>query len=163
MRAESQLKVLRLRDVGFGLPVVAVVTALADRRCPLGEPKDLVVSAKAQAGFAKAFGLSWADALASGNVYNATQACAKLGITADELDQKWSTLNRGGAKPTLLKFGGGFYCGHVDGLFVINGFYMSVTALLLLLLRPRAAAAAPAGLPRLPCLRYYSSYYSYFS
>ena len=117
------------------------------------EPKDLVVSAKAQAGFAKAFGLSWADALASGNVYNATQACAKLGITADELDQKWSTLNRGGAKPTLLKFGGGFYCGHVDGLFVINGFYMSVTALLLLLLalRPRAAAAA-AGLPCPPCL-----------
>ena len=50
--------------------------------------------------------------------YNAADACEKLNITADELDTKWSKLTR---NTNLLKFGGGFYCGQVDGIFVMNG------------------------------------------
>jgi hypothetical protein len=43
------------------------------------DPKDLVVQEKAQADFAKAFGVTWADALASGQVYNATQVRPRRG------------------------------------------------------------------------------------
>merc|ERR1712194_638450 len=38
-------------------------------------------------------------------------------------DAKWGPLKVG---TSLLKFGGGFYCGKVDGIYVINGFYMSM-------------------------------------
>jgi len=86
------------------------------------DPKELVVPAKGQEGFEKMFGLSWAAALESGNVYNAKQACEKLGISSSELNTKWSDLSRG---KDLIKFGGGFYCGKVDGLFIMNGFYMT--------------------------------------
>jgi hypothetical protein len=89
------------------------------------DPKDLIVPAKGQAGFETMFGLSWKDALASGNVYNAKQACEKLGIDGFELEKKWGQLSK---KTDMIKFGGGFYCGKVDGLFVLNGFYMSMRA-----------------------------------
>jgi nucleoside diphosphate kinase len=67
-------------------------------------------------------------------VLNAIDACAKLGIDAHEMARRWSASKDAN---TLLKFGGGFYCGKIDatvtaipaaptGLFVINGFYMSM-------------------------------------
>lgn len=87
------------------------------------KPCELNVPSKGQAAFEKAFGEAWTDAVAAGKVYNAKDACAKLGINAEELDAKWSTLKRG---TNLLKFGGGFYCGQVDGIYVMNGFYMSM-------------------------------------
>merc|ERR1719433_314434 len=37
-----------------------------------------------------------------------------------ELGAKYDKLKKG---ETLIKFGGGFYCGKVDGVYVINGFY----------------------------------------
>ena len=86
-------------------------------------PSDLNVPAKGQAAFAKAFGTDWTDAIKANTVYNAAGACKKLGIDGGELDAKWSKLTRG---QNLIKFGGGFYCGEVDGIFVINGFYMSM-------------------------------------
>merc|ERR1712039_439112 len=46
-----------------------------------------------------------------------------LGLMFDELGAKWGTLKK---EVNLLKFGGGFYCGEVDGIFVINGFYMDM-------------------------------------
>jgi hypothetical protein len=85
----------------------------------------VIVPAKGQEEFEKMFGMSWKDALASGNVYNAKQACEKLGCDGLGLEKKWGNLNK---KTELLKFGGGFYCGKVDGLFVLNGFYMSMRA-----------------------------------
>eukprot|EP00429_Kryptoperidinium_foliaceum_P134161 CAMPEP_0176281234 /NCGR_PEP_ID=MMETSP0121_2-20121125/50193_1 /TAXON_ID=160619 /ORGANISM="Kryptoperidinium foliaceum, Strain CCMP 1326" /LENGTH=311 /DNA_ID=CAMNT_0017621569 /DNA_START=53 /DNA_END=985 /DNA_ORIENTATION=- len=87
------------------------------------KPAALTVQPKAQAQFQKTFGLSWSDALSKGMVYNAMDGAAKLGITFDELGAKWGTLKK---DVTLLKFGGGFYCGKVDGIFVINGFYMDM-------------------------------------
>jgi hypothetical protein len=76
------------------------------------------------------FGLSWEDALATGNVYNALDACAYLEITADTLDQLWGTCK---SDKKLVKFGGGFYCGliAVEGktpVYVFNGFFMSMRA-----------------------------------
>jgi hypothetical protein len=41
-------------------------------------------------------------------VYNALDGCAKLGITADQMDAQWALCKKAGK---LVKFGGGFYCG----------------------------------------------------
>lgn len=96
--------------------------AIAEKAVVL-KPTQLAPSAKALAEFEKAFGLPWTEALANGMVYNARDACAVLGVDGEGLDKKWSTLTRG---TNLIKFGGGFYCGQVDGIFIINGFYMSM-------------------------------------
>ena len=97
--------------------------------------------------FQKQFGLSWEAALSQGVVFNAMQACQKLGITADELDKKWGQAKKVPlAAPhlwwwfvlqsdhddivlqnkKLVKFGGGFYCGEIDGIYIFNGFFMSM-------------------------------------
>lgn len=96
--------------------------AIAEKAVVL-KPSALAPSAKALDAFGKAFGLPWTEALAKDLVYNARDACAKLGVDGEGLDQKWSTLKRG---TNLIKFGGGFYCGQVDDIFIINGFYMSM-------------------------------------
>lgn len=36
------------------------------------------------------FGLKWAEALEQGLVYNAVDACAKLGIDGEQLDRIWA-------------------------------------------------------------------------
>jgi nucleoside diphosphate kinase len=86
-------------------------------------PDQLNVQPKAQDTFEKTFGLKWEDAVKSGKVFNATDATKTLGITSAELEGKWRTLKAG---TNLLKFGGGFYCGQVDDIFVINAFYMAM-------------------------------------
>ena len=53
---------------------------------------------------------SWKDALEQGFVYNLVDGAAA------ECDK----LKKG---ETMLKFGGGFHCGKVKEVFVINGFY----------------------------------------
>jgi nucleoside diphosphate kinase len=69
------------------------------------------------------FGLEWKDALASGKVFNAMDGCAKLGIDADALDKKWGEAKKA---DKLVKFGGGFYCGLIDDIYIFNGFFMSM-------------------------------------
>merc|ERR1712159_654019 len=74
------------------------------------------------------FGLSWADALAGGRVFNALDACADLGIDADEMDKQWGIHKKA---DKLIKFGGGFYCGHIEiegkePCYVFNGFFMAM-------------------------------------
>jgi adenine phosphoribosyltransferase len=80
------------------------------------------------AKFEAQFGLTWEAALAQGNVYNAMDACALLGVTADEMDSQWGICKK--AKK-LVKFGGGFYCGLIEiegkpSVYVFNGFFMSM-------------------------------------
>jgi nucleoside diphosphate kinase len=87
------------------------------------KPTELTVQPKAQEAFKKAFGEEWSAALKAGKVYNATDGCAKLGCNFDELGAKWGTLKK---DVDLLKFGGGFYCGKVGDIYVINGFYMGM-------------------------------------
>lgn len=89
------------------------------------KPTDLVVQPKAQAEFQKAFGLSWADALKQGKVYNLVDAAQKLGCTVDDIGDKYDGLRKG---VDMIKFGGGFYCGKVDDIYVINGFYARMRA-----------------------------------
>jgi hypothetical protein len=87
------------------------------------KPQTLNVQPKAQAEFEKAFGLSWSDALSKGLVFNAMDGAAKLGVSPGELGLKFDQLKKG---VSLLKFGGGFYCGKVGDIYVINGFYMNM-------------------------------------
>jgi nucleoside diphosphate kinase len=96
--------------------------AIASKAMKL-KPSELNVPAKGQAGFSKMFGESWEEALAAGKVFNAKDACEKLGCDGAGLDAKWATLSRG---KNLIKFGGGFYCGKVGDIYVMNGFYMSM-------------------------------------
>jgi len=89
------------------------------------KPNELNVPAEK---FQAQFGLGWQEALDSGKVYNAMDGCAKLGITADEMDSQWAICKK--AKK-LVKFGGGFYCGLIEmegqeSIYVFNGFFMSM-------------------------------------
>merc|ERR1719171_3161682 len=55
--------------------------------------------------FKDKFGLDWDEALKTGNVVNAMDACKKLQVDADELDGIWGKAKKAGQ---LIKFGGGF-------------------------------------------------------
>jgi len=89
------------------------------------KPSELVVQQGAKDAFQKSFGLSWEDAVKKGAVYNLVDGAKKLGITMAELGDEYDKLKKG---TTLLKFGGGFYCGKVKDVFVINGFYARMRA-----------------------------------
>ena len=71
-------------------------------------PKELIVPDKGKEEFLKIFGESWDNAIAQNKVYNAKDGADKLNLDANGLNQLWSQLKRG---QTLIKFGGGFYCG----------------------------------------------------
>jgi len=86
----------------------------------LKDPSELNVPADK---FQAQFGLGWKDALAHGLCYNAKQACSKLNMSSDELDKKWGQAKKAG---NLIKFGGGFYCAFIDGIYIFNGFFMSM-------------------------------------
>ena len=94
--------------------------AIASKAVKL-QPSELNVPDKGKAGFEKMFGESWDSAIAAGKVYNAKDGAAKLGLDSEGLNKAWSKLSRG---KNLIKFGGGFYCGKVGDIYVMNGFYM---------------------------------------
>mmetsp|Transcript_47231 Transcript_47231/g.151363 ORF Transcript_47231/g.151363 Transcript_47231/m.151363 type:complete len:332 (-) Transcript_47231:218-1213(-) len=73
--------------------------------------------------FKAKFGVEWSEALAKGIVFNAKDACEKMNITSDDLDKLWGQAKKA---DKLIKFGGGFYCGLVKGLYIFNGFFMSM-------------------------------------
>jgi len=82
------------------------------------KPSELNVQPQAKEAFQKMFGESWDNVLKSGKVFNALDGAKALGISPSEMGGKF-----GGQK---VKFGGGFYVGKVDDIFVINGFYMDM-------------------------------------
>uniref|UniRef100_A0A7R9W5A8 Nucleoside-diphosphate kinase n=1 Tax=Pseudictyota dubia TaxID=2749911 RepID=A0A7R9W5A8_9STRA len=98
--------------------------AIASKAVKL-KPSELNVPDKGKAQFEKMFGEKWEDVVAAGKVFNAMDGAAKLGVDAAGLNEKWGTLTKG---KDLIKFGGGFYCGKVDGIYVMNGFYMAMRA-----------------------------------
>ena len=74
--------------------------------------------------FEAKFGIAWKQALADKLVYNAIDACTKLGVDADGLDAKWQAAKQAG---NMEKFGGGFYGAKLEGgIFVFNGFFMTM-------------------------------------
>jgi len=80
--------------------------------------------------FSATFSEEWDAVLAEGRVLNALDACAKLGVSADEIDAEWGKAKKAGR---LVKFGGGFYCGRVEvegkaPLYTLNAFFMSMRA-----------------------------------
>ncbi|CAE7655339.1 unnamed protein product, partial [Symbiodinium sp. CCMP2456] len=87
------------------------------------QPSDMHVSTEAEKEFEECFGMSWEDALKQDRVCNAAEAQSRLGWTSQELGTHWDTLKMGVGK---VKFGGGFYCGRLQDIFVINGFYMAM-------------------------------------
>ena len=90
-------------------------------KATLLKPEQLPVP---EAKFEAKFGIPWKRALADGLVYNAIDACAKLGVDADGLDAKWQAAKAAG---DMEKFGGGFYGAKLgDGIFVFNGFFMTM-------------------------------------
>jgi len=86
------------------------------------KPSELTVQPEAQEKFKDKFGLTWKEALESGTVFNAMDSTTALSISVQELGTKWRAL----AKDDILKFGGGFYCGKIDNVYVINAFYMDM-------------------------------------
>ena len=84
------------------------------------KPKDLPVPADK---FKAKFGLDWDKALAAGKVFNALDACKHFGVDASGLDAKWQKAKK---EDKLVKFGGGFCCGEVEGVYIFNGFFMSM-------------------------------------
>lgn len=84
------------------------------------KPAELVVQPEAKAEFEKLFKVSWEHALEKGLVFNAADAAAKLGIAPLALSEKFDKTKRGESQ---VKFGGGFYVGKIDDVFVVNGFY----------------------------------------
>jgi len=96
--------------------------AIAEKAVKL-KPAELTVQPAAQAKFKDTFVVSWQEALAAGSVYNAMDAAKALGIDGGELGKKWAALKNG---VDLIKFGGGFYCGKIDNIYVINAFYMDM-------------------------------------
>jgi hypothetical protein len=113
-------------EIDAGMHIDQHYYAIASKATLL-KPAELPVPAQK---FQEFFGLSWEDALASGNVYNAIDGCAYLGIDADTLDKLWGVCKK---EKKLVKFGGGFYCGliSVEGktpVYIFNGFFMSMRA-----------------------------------
>lgn len=78
---------------------------------------------KGQKQFKEIFSEKLSEAIAASKVHNAKDAAKKLGWDGSGLEEKRSHLRRG---KDLIKFGGGFYCGKVDGVYVMNGFYMQM-------------------------------------
>ena len=75
--------------------------------------------------FKAQFNEEWSDVLSKGRALNALDAKAKLGMTADELDKAWGAAKKAGS---LIKFGGGFYCGYLKDhdLYTFNAFFMTM-------------------------------------
>jgi len=80
--------------------------------------------------FKEQFGLEWADVLKDGKALNAKDACDKLGVDADGLNEMWGAAKK---SKNLVKLGGGFYCAKLekDGkgpFYAFNGFFMTMRA-----------------------------------
>jgi len=118
---------LTAEEIDSGMLIDQHYYAIASK-ATLVKPNQLPVNSEK---FEKQFGLTWEAALSQGNVYNALDACAYLGIDADALDAAWAKAKKA---EKLVKLGGGFYAGLVDTIdgkepiFTFNGFFMSMRA-----------------------------------
>merc|ERR1712070_1355546 len=70
-------------------------------KASLSKPAELNPPAAKQEEFAKKFGITWKQALANGEVYNAVDGCKRLGIDGEQMDKTWGAAKKAG---NLLKF-----------------------------------------------------------
>mmetsp|Transcript_96926 Transcript_96926/g.167165 ORF Transcript_96926/g.167165 Transcript_96926/m.167165 type:complete len:432 (-) Transcript_96926:720-2015(-) len=80
-------------------------------KASLSKPAELNPPEAKQKEFEELFGISWAQALDEGKVYNAVDACKELGIDGNQMAKLWGKAKDAGH---LVKFGGGFYAGKVE-------------------------------------------------
>lgn len=83
--------------------------------------KDIPVPAEK---FQEAFGVSWETVLQENRAFNAVDAQKELGVDVAGLNTLW-------LQTTLVKFGGGFYCGEIKresgpSIFTFNAFFMTM-------------------------------------
>jgi len=117
--------VINAEDIDKSMYIDTHYGAIASKAVRL-KPSELNVPDKGKAAFEKMFGESWDSAIAAGKVYNAKDAALKLGLDSEGINKEWSKLSPG---KDLIKFGGGFYCGKVKDIYVMNGFYMRCVTL----------------------------------
>ncbi len=80
-------------------------------------------------------------------VFNAKDACAKLGVDGMGLDKKWSQLQK---DKDLIKFGGGFYCGKVAAAAAALAIHLACRWLMLCVLTRTSQALAQIDVVRAP-------------
>jgi len=95
------------------------------RRALHQEPAELSLPEAARAAFVRAFGCSWDEALAGGQVLNATDAAERLGLQPLVLGEKFQRLKPG---KDMIQLGLGLVLGRLGGIYVVNGFYPSLRA-----------------------------------
>ncbi|KAL3921631.1 MAG: hypothetical protein SGILL_002650, partial [Bacillariaceae sp.] len=115
---------IKAEDIDKKMYIDTHYGAIASKAVKL-QPSQLNVPDKGKKQFKEAFGEDWDSAVKAGKVYNAKDGAAKLGLDSEGINKEWSKLTRG---KNLIKFGGGFYCGKVKDIYVMNGFYMSMRA-----------------------------------
>lgn len=95
-------------------------------KATLLKPQELNVNSDK---FQERFGLSWQDAVSSGKVFNALDACNQLGISTEQIEDHWNAASKAGK---IVKLGGGFYCALIDTvpgkapIYTLNAFFMSM-------------------------------------
>lgn len=90
------------------------------------KPKDLHVVDKKP--IQDMYGVAWEDMLDEGKVFNAVDACVKLGVRDDTLESEWVKAR---IANKVLRLGVGFHLAPIemegkDPIYVINGFYMTM-------------------------------------
>jgi len=113
---------LSAEEIDKGMLIDQHYYAIASK-ATLRKPEELPVP---KDKFEAKFGVSWDKVLEDKKAFNALDACAHLGINADELNAAWPNAVK-------EKFGGGFYCGLVtiegkEPVYVFNGFFMAMRA-----------------------------------
>jgi hypothetical protein len=113
-------KVISAKEIDEGKLIDTHYYAIASK-ATLKKPNELNIP---KDKFKDKFGVEWDDVLAKGLAYNAVDGAKKLGdLDAFQLEAKWRETKK--AK-TMIKFGGGFYCALIEGIYVFNGFFMSM-------------------------------------
>mmetsp|Transcript_10237 Transcript_10237/g.23657 ORF Transcript_10237/g.23657 Transcript_10237/m.23657 type:complete len:562 (+) Transcript_10237:249-1934(+) len=115
MLGESKVQVLgeqsvKAKAIEEGGLVDGHYRAMATRALSLPASKLKGVPPESQAAFLERFGVDWAAAVEQGLVLNASEAMKKLGLSAEQLGQKWAVI----PGDEILKFESGFYCGRLD-------------------------------------------------
>jgi len=113
-------KVISAEEIDQGKLIDTHYYAIASK-ATLKKPNELNVPKQM---FKDKFGVEWDEVLKKGLAYNAVDGAKKLGdLDAFQLEAKWRETKKAG---TMVKFGGGFYCALIEGIYVFNGFFMSM-------------------------------------
>jgi len=113
-------RVISAEEIDQGKLIDTHYYAIASK-ATLKKPNELNVPKQA---FKDKFNVEWDEVLEKGLAFNAVDGAKQLGdLDAFQLEAKWRETKK--AK-TMIKFGGGFYCALIEGIYIFNGFFMSM-------------------------------------